>query len=94
DWSYLKHKNWSDMSIPELMERAKIGNPNTGMPYKTKWIIHCIMERPNPRPLLEEFAKLKGYLPAWIDKCLSEHAKTEAKRIIRNYNNPILNPTL
>ncbi|MDJ1503526.1 DEAD/DEAH box helicase family protein [Cytophagaceae bacterium BD1B2-1] len=75
DWSYLKQMNWSQMSVPELIKRAQMGNSHTGTPYKVNWIIHRIMERDNPRPLLEEFAKLRGYQPGWVDKQLQEYAK-------------------
>ncbi|MDJ1482698.1 DEAD/DEAH box helicase [Cytophagaceae bacterium YF14B1] len=74
DWSYLKQMNWSQMSVPELIQRAQMGNSYTGTPYKANWIIHRIMERANPRPLLEEFAKLRGYQPGWVDKRLQEYA--------------------
>lgn len=90
DWSYLKHKAWSEMNVTELMQRALLGSVHTGQPYRTQWIIRCIMERENPRPLLEELARQKGYYPGWVDKCIREHAKAEATRLIREYKTPKL----
>ncbi|MDJ1484342.1 DEAD/DEAH box helicase [Cytophagaceae bacterium YF14B1] len=94
DWSYLKQKSWSEMSVTELIQRAQIGNSYTNTPYKANWIIHRIMERDNPRPLLEELAQLKGYRPGWVDKRLQEYTQTEDKRIIRDFNTPRLKSTL
>ncbi|WP_314520067.1 DEAD/DEAH box helicase [Xanthocytophaga agilis] len=74
NWPSLKQKSWSQMSVKELMLRAQLGNPRTGRPYKQQWILYCIMERENPRPLLEEFARIKGYRPGWVDKFMQENA--------------------
>ncbi|MDJ1497384.1 DEAD/DEAH box helicase family protein [Cytophagaceae bacterium DM2B3-1] len=75
DWSYLKQKSLSKMSVTELMQRAQLGNLRTGIPYKPKWVLFCIMERENPKPLLQEYAHIKGYRPGWVDKFMQEYAQ-------------------
>ncbi|MDJ1502777.1 DEAD/DEAH box helicase [Xanthocytophaga agilis] len=80
DWSYLMQKPWDQMNVTELLMRAQMGNPGTQkQSYKVSWIINCILNHDNPRPMLEEFARLRGYHPRWVDHRLAEHkAKQES----------------
>jgi superfamily II DNA or RNA helicase len=61
-------KPWSEMSVSELIERAKIGNLQSRQPYKFGWIMGQIKQRSNDeaRQMIAELANLKGYSKGWI----------------------------
>ncbi|MDJ1467286.1 DEAD/DEAH box helicase [Xanthocytophaga flava] len=71
DWTYLMQKEWHTMNVIELIMRASMGDPkNKRKQYPVQWIISCILKRDNPRPMLEEFARLRGYQSHWVDYTL------------------------
>ncbi len=57
-----KPKN--EMTITELIERAKYGSNNLGRSYKTGWILHEVKKR--GEKALHEYAKIKGYKSGWV----------------------------
>lgn len=64
---YLR-KPWSEMTVHELIDRAKIGNIKSRLPYKSGWILNQIYQRPKheAEKMLRQFAILKGYSKGWI----------------------------
>lgn len=60
------NKAYSDMSVPELIERASYGSPNTGRPFKLGWIIGILKIKPNFNALIFELAELKGFSKGWV----------------------------
>lgn len=94
DWSYLMQKEWHTMNVTELVMRASMGNPNTNKKqYKIQWIISCILNRENPRPMLEEFARLRGYKPHWVDYTLKEAGISTQKTASKTAHNTTQNTT-
>jgi superfamily II DNA or RNA helicase len=63
-------KPWGEMSVKELIERAKYGSPKTGKPYQLGWIVNQLKERPNGTELIYQLAELKGYKSGWVHRHL------------------------
>lgn len=59
-------KDYSEMSLIELIQRAAYGSPQLGRPFNIGWILSQIKKKPNYHELLKELAELKGYKKGWV----------------------------
>ena len=55
-----------DMNLEQLIQRAELGNKQTGKKYRKGWIVHQIKQRENSEKLLYEYARRMGYKPGWV----------------------------
>lgn len=62
---------YEEMTMEQLIERAKYGSPNTGKPYKKSWITFQLKKRPNRTELIKKYANLNGYSQGWVRRELN-----------------------
>lgn len=59
------NKPFLQMSVHELIERAKYGSSYLGRPYKKTWIVRQCKNK--GRKALEQYAEIMGYSDKWVD---------------------------
>ena len=62
---------WREMTVEQLIERARHGSTKTGRPYKLGWIVGQLRSRPDFEKQLWRLAELKGYKPGWVQMNLN-----------------------
>jgi superfamily II DNA or RNA helicase len=63
-------KPYADMTVAELIERAKYGSANVGRPFKKGWVLAQIKQHKGEQGL-REYAKIMGYKSGWVDRQLA-----------------------
>jgi superfamily II DNA or RNA helicase len=63
-------KRYEEMTVPELIERAQYGSPQTGRPFKVGWVLANLRTKDNFEELVQQFAQIKGYKDGWVHRQL------------------------
>lgn len=68
-------KDYKEMGVKELIERAQYGSAKTGRPFKIGWIVNQLKNRPNFTDSIKELARIKGYSKGWVWRQVTTNAK-------------------